>query len=79
MFQLSGVACLAIGIWIVIEKLQVEQAVGSLFVYSAYILIAVGAVIVIVSLLGCFGAARRSKCVLLVVRIVYSNFCQSRI
>ncbi|KAK6191494.1 hypothetical protein SNE40_003168 [Patella caerulea] len=68
LFWLLGCAILGVGIW-----LRVDQNVGkyvnqsdeiNLFYTLAYVLIAVGIIIMIIGFLGCCGAIRESQCML---------------
>lgn len=77
MVQLAGAAILGVGIWVKVDsgsilgflnkidgapsELQQVQNVG-------YLLIAVGALLLIMGFLGCCGAIKESRCMLLMVR-----------
>ena len=68
--QLSGVAVLGVGIWILVDPdLQdyidvIHVTDEEYFKYAAYILIAFGAFVLVVGFCGCCGAIRNSKCML---------------
>lgn len=63
---IAGLGSLAVGIWIVVDKRSMEYIVGSnLYTSSAYILIAVGAWMIIMAFVGCFGALKEIKCILI--------------
>ena len=70
--QLIGCALLAVGIWAKVEEksladlIKDEDIATSLNVY-AWIVIVVGAVILILGFLGCCGAIRESQCMLATV------------
>lgn len=67
-FQVASIAILVLGIWTVVDRPYLEQLLGSeMYLTAAYILIATGCVIFFVSFLGCFGAMREVKCMLLTV------------
>jgi len=69
---LIGCALLAVGIWAKVEEsslanlIKNEEIASSLGVY-AWIIIAVGAVVLILGFLGCCGAIRESQCMLATV------------
>lgn len=87
--QLAGAAVLGVGIWVKVDSgsilnfLQnVEQAPSELgqLLNVGYLLIAVGAVLLILGFLGCCGAIRESKCMLLLVgHIISICTCLSRL
>lgn len=59
---------MAIGIWTCVDHSYMEQLIGTnLYISAAYILIATGVVVVLVSFLGCYGAIKEIKCMLLTV------------
>lgn len=60
--QLCGLALLGVGVWLEVADQVIVQAVqNSIFLVGPYLLIAVGAGIVVVALLGIFGAACQKK------------------
>eukprot|EP00095_Tigriopus_kingsejongensis_P005911 maker-scaffold392_size185621-snap-gene-0.18 protein:Tk05911 transcript:maker-scaffold392_size185621-snap-gene-0.18-mRNA-1 annotation:"Tetraspanin-1" len=62
----GGLVVLAVGIWTLADKAYIERLLrNELFISSAYILIIAGCIIVILSSLGCFGAMKEVKCMLL--------------
>ncbi|GAB6033247.1 hypothetical protein CHUAL_012849 [Chamberlinius hualienensis] len=62
----GGIAVLAIGIWTCVDKGYMEQLLGNdLYMSSAYILIAMGSMIIVISFIGGLGAIREIKCLLL--------------
>lgn len=74
--QLAGAAILGIGVWVKVDSdsllgivESVENAPSGLaeLAYVSYVLIGVGAVLLIIGFLGCCGAVRESKCMLLTV------------
>ncbi|TRY72974.1 hypothetical protein TCAL_15697 [Tigriopus californicus] len=63
---LGGLVVLAVGIWTLADKAYIERLLrNDLFISSAYILIIAGCIIVVISFLGCFGAMKEVKCMLL--------------
>ncbi|KAM7008649.1 tetraspanin-1-like [Tautogolabrus adspersus] len=71
---LAGAAILGVGVWVKVDSKSllgllesVEDAPSGLseLVYVSYLLIAVGAVLLIIGFLGCCGAVRESRCMLL--------------
>ena len=72
--QLAGAAILAIGVWMlvddtIVDKLELIKVVSEddMLQTAAIILCAVGGFALIVALLGCCGAIRKSKCLLGIV------------
>ena len=60
---------LAIGIWTVLDKSEFEELLGTdLYVSAAYIFVATGVVVTLISLLGCMGAIKEIRCMLFTVR-----------
>lgn len=68
LFWLLGCAILGVGIWVRVDKNFKEYIDGSesfnVLYTAAYILIAVGAIIMVIGFLGCCGAIRESQCML---------------
>ncbi|XP_071111568.1 tetraspanin-18-like [Haliotis cracherodii] len=78
-FLIFGVLCLGIGIWVVVDKTHVISLfryssdkvdleaydVPSLLESGAYILIAVGALVFVISVFGFCGAIKKSRCCLI--------------
>ncbi len=78
-FLIFGVLCLGIGIWVVVDKTHVialfryssdkidvgAYDVPSLLESGAYILIAVGALVFVISVFGFCGAIKKSRCCLI--------------
>lgn len=59
---------MAVGIWTCVDHSYMEQLIGTnLYISAAYILIATGVVVVLISFLGCYGAIKEIKCMLLTV------------
>lgn len=74
--QLAGIAILGVGIWVKVDsgsilnflgKIENAPAELSQVLNVGYLLIALGALLVIIGFLGCCGAVRESKCMLLMV------------
>ncbi|MEE6495360.1 hypothetical protein FKM82_002024 [Ascaphus truei] len=68
---LGGGALLGVGIWVSVDsssflKLFGAVSVANQFVNVGYFLIAIGAVLVLLGFLGCCGAQRESKCLLII-------------
>ena len=60
---------LVVGVWTVVDKSDFEKLLGTdLYVSSAYILIATGIFVSLVAFLGCLGAVKEIRCMLLTVR-----------
>ena len=66
--QMGSIAILVFGIWAAVDRPYLEQVLGeSIYMSAAYILIGVGILAFIISFLGCFGALKEIKCMLLMV------------
>ncbi|KAL8178755.1 UNVERIFIED_CONTAM: Tetraspanin-1 [Gekko kuhli] len=69
--ELGGAALLGIGIWVSVDSTSFINLFGPLsanvlqFVNVGYLLIAIGAVLFVLGFLGCCGAQRESKCLLI--------------
>nr|XP_057905335.1 tetraspanin 35 [Doryrhamphus excisus] len=75
----AGAAILGVGIWVKVDSGSILGFLGSIdnapaelnqVLNVGYLLIAVGALLVIIGFLGCCGAARESKCMLLLFFII---------
>ena len=75
--KLAGAAILGVGVWSAVDSssfLGVLDTVEDLpqevsqLIYVSYLLIALGSVLLIIGFLGCCGAIRESRCMLLTVR-----------
>lgn len=63
---LGGLAVLAVGAWTVADSSYMSRLLGTdLFMSTAYILIAAGIIIALLAFLGCFGAIKEVKCMLI--------------
>ena len=61
---------MAVGIWTCVDHAYMEQLLGTnLYMSAAYILIATGVVVILISFLGCLGAVKEIKCMLLTVSV----------
>ncbi|CAG0895927.1 unnamed protein product [Darwinula stevensoni] len=68
---IGGIAVLGVGIWTVVDKATLEALLDTnLFFSAAYIQIATGIVIIFLSFLGCCGAMKEVKCMLLTYSIL---------
>ncbi|XP_076311872.1 CD151 antigen-like [Tachypleus tridentatus] len=66
-----GVAVFSVGVWILADKSYMERLIGSsMYVSSAAILIASGVIVVIISFLGCMGAYKEVKCMLIAFFVI---------
>lgn len=74
--QLAGAAILGVGVWVKVDSGSlldlldnVEDASSGIshLASISYVLIAVGAVLLVIGFLGCCGAIRESRCMLLTV------------
>ncbi|XP_015928367.1 CD151 antigen isoform X2 [Parasteatoda tepidariorum] len=68
---ICGIAVFAVGIWTIADRSFMERLLGTdLYLSSAIILIATGVIVTIISFLGCFGAIKEVKCMLLTFFII---------
>jgi len=68
---ICGIATFAVGVWTLADRSFMERLLGSdLYVSSASILIAAGVIVTLISFLGCFGAIKEIKCMLLTFFII---------
>ncbi|KAM9392146.1 tetraspanin-1-like [Pholidichthys leucotaenia] len=76
---LAGAAILGVGIWVKVDSNSIFNLIGKLpnvpsglshVLNVGYLLIAVGAVLFLIGFLGCCGAIRESKCMLLMFFII---------
>ena len=81
--QLAGAAILGVGVWVKVDSGsllgvldQIEDAPDELAQLTniGYLLIGVGAVLLVIGFLGCCGAIRESRCMLLTV----SDICRGQ-
>uniref|UniRef100_T1JK25 Tetraspanin n=1 Tax=Strigamia maritima TaxID=126957 RepID=T1JK25_STRMM len=64
-FFLAGCAVFGVGLWSVLEKRYIELLTNDTYAVIAYLLIAAGVITILVSIIGCFGAVRENRCILL--------------
>ncbi|XP_076116190.1 CD151 antigen-like isoform X1 [Mytilus galloprovincialis] len=65
LFLLCGLGVLGIGVWIRIDMVQFDELLGkSMVPIAAYILIAAGGVVLLISLVGCLGALKENRVLL---------------
>lgn len=68
---ICGIAVFSVGVWTLADRSFMERLLGTdLYVSSASILIATGVIVTIISFLGCFGAIKEIKCMLLTFFII---------
>ncbi|XP_076328839.1 CD151 antigen-like isoform X2 [Tachypleus tridentatus] len=68
---IGGIVVFSIGVWTLADKAFMESLLGSnLYVSSAAILIATGVIVIIIAFLGCMGAFKEIKCMLLTFFII---------
>ncbi|OQR72416.1 tetraspanin-11-like [Tropilaelaps mercedesae] len=66
---LGGILVLFVGLWTLVDRSFMARLLGSdLYVSSAAILAATGALVICVSFLGCVGAFKEIKCLLLAIQ-----------
>ena len=67
---------MAVGIWTIVDKSYLENVMrNSLYMSAAYTLIAVGAITIIISFLGCMGSLAVSLIYINIREAVYSYYC----
>lgn len=65
---MGSILLLVMGVYTVVDKPYLETLLGTqVYATAAYIIIGVGVVAFFVSFLGCFGALKEIKCMLLMV------------
>ena len=67
--QLGGACLLGLGIWVIVDPTGFREIVAAnpLLITGAYILLAMGGLLFLLGFLGCCGAIRENKCLLLFV------------
>lgn len=67
--QLGGACLLGIGVWVMVDPTGFREIVAAnpLLITGAYILLAMGGLLFLLGFLGCCGAVRENKCLLLFV------------
>uniref|UniRef100_A0A3Q2P6C6 Tetraspanin 34b n=1 Tax=Fundulus heteroclitus TaxID=8078 RepID=A0A3Q2P6C6_FUNHE len=77
-FNLAGIAILGVGIWVKVDSGSIFNFLGKMenvppelnqVLNVGYLLIAIGGLLVIIGFLGCCGAIRESRCMLLMVSL----------
>lgn len=78
--QLAGAAILGVGIWVKVDSGSILSFLGKIenapselsqVLNVGYLLIALGALLLIIGFLGCCGAVKESRCMLLLVRLLH--------
>lgn len=68
---IGSILLLVLGVWTVVDKPFLEELLGKqVYAAAAYIVIAIGVIAFFVSFLGCFGALKEIKCMLLTYFII---------
>lgn len=67
--QLGGTCLLGVGIWVMVDPTGFREIIAAnpLLVTGVYILLAMGGLLFLLGFLGCCGAVRENKCLLLFV------------
>lgn len=85
--QLAGAGILAVGIWVKVDNNSIMSVLQGLagapseikqVLNVGYLLIAVGAVLLLLGFLGCCGAVRESRCMLLTVGLLPRLQCSTQ-
>lgn len=67
--QVGAMSIFAIGIWSLMDRSELQNFLGTnLYSSSAIILITMGIIVMLIAFMGCFGAVREIKCMLLAVK-----------
>ncbi|XP_063201147.1 tetraspanin-1 isoform X2 [Chroicocephalus ridibundus] len=75
---LSGGTLLGVGIWVAVDDQSFVDIFGGLsstvvqVVYVGYFLIVIGAILLVIGFLGCYGAQKDSKCLLMMAETLLS-------
>lgn len=71
-WQLGGACLLGVGIWVIVDPTGFREIVAAnpLLFTGAYIMLAMGAMLFLLGFLGCCGAIRENKCLLLFVSVL---------
>jgi hypothetical protein len=70
LFQLSGIGVLGVGVWTVVAKHQyVVLLTNATYEVAAWVLIAAGCLVVIVTAVGCIGVLQDNRLFILMVRL----------
>jgi hypothetical protein len=68
MFQFSGAAFLAVGLYIMLSRHSfVSLLGGTMFPVTTYLIVATGVLIIVIGCVGCFGACQENRCLLFTV------------
>lgn len=67
--QLGGSFLLAVGVWVLLDPMGFREIVAAnpLLFTGVYVILAMGAMLFLLGFLGCCGAIRENKCLLLFV------------
>ena len=69
-FQIGGAVALGVGLWVWVSRAFSSTLMSNnMFIASVGVVVAMGAALMLLSLLGCCGAAKEVKCMLLTVRL----------
>ena len=71
--QIIGVAVMGIGIWVIVEEEAFTAITGETIISGAGILIAAGAITIIIAVLGIFGCIHKARPMLFIVRWKFFN------
>lgn len=77
--QLGGCVLLTVGVWVLLDPMGFREIVAAnpLLFTGVYVVVALGSLLFLLGFLGCCGAIRENKCLLLLVShkiiIVVSN------
>ena len=76
LFQLSGIGVLGVGVWTVVAKHQyVVLLTNATYEVAAWVLIAAGCLVVVVTAVGCIGVLQDNRFFILMVRLPDLAFC----
>uniref|UniRef100_H2Y5R7 Tetraspanin n=1 Tax=Ciona savignyi TaxID=51511 RepID=H2Y5R7_CIOSA len=79
---LCGCAVLGLGIWVVVDFSSFTatlNATSLLFQYASYVVIVVGSITIVMSFIGCVGAWKKNKCLLVTFAVIHMIFLLAEI
>ncbi|CAG9767047.1 unnamed protein product [Ceutorhynchus assimilis] len=64
---IGGIVAAALGIWVIVDKSFANELLGTnLYSGSAYVLVITGALVILISCLGCLGSVKEVRCMLVI-------------
>lgn len=77
--QLGGSLLLGVGVWVLVDPTGFREIVAAnpLLFTGVYIILGMGGMLFLLGFLGCCGAIRENKCLLLFVSLLTNSKCSS--